>query len=156
MSELQWGQESYTPKQVAQWLNIVTVTVHQWAKDYSEYLSEGAVIPDEKLGRQYNHDDCEVLYTVARLRDKDVPHKLIYEQLAQGFRVMPNTAPDESDGRLIDLDASGLTELDVLRAQLSEARQQLVEMDALKAENERLKGQVEALERVIGMLSQKG
>lgn len=149
-------EKLWFPYKVAPWLGISIQSVHNWTEKYSDLLSNNAYSDGE--GRQYNMDDCIVLWTVKAMRDEKLSHGEIRVRLIdEKQRVFPTTTPDDPAPTVGQ--QRSLTEIDQLRAQLVQREQELsqsiAENASLKEEIAALRGEIKALERVIDKLTSK-
>jgi DNA-binding transcriptional MerR regulator len=143
------------PYKVANWLDISIQSVHNWTDKYADLLS-GNVSSDGD-GRQYNTDDCVILWTVKMMRDQKLSHSEIRARMIdQGERVIPTTTPDTPPA---PTQPKSLTEIDSLRAKLTQREVELLELRSnnqeLKEQITALKGEIKALERIIDKLTSK-
>ena len=82
----------FTPKQVADSLNLSSTTIRNYSRLWSEYLSPSAN-PQAGQGRLYTEDDLAVMATIAALRDNQVTADQIREALDAGQRIEPMPPP---------------------------------------------------------------
>jgi DNA-binding transcriptional MerR regulator len=141
----------YTVKNIADYLGLSVSGVHRWVDKYESILSPAASDSSDE-GRKFDEGDVKILWTVKVLRDQNMSHKDISEQLKGGYRLTPDLMPDE----VVQTPAVPRSEVATLRHQIGLLN---AEIDRLRdlvgqkdTEIERLKGQVEALERALKTL----
>ncbi len=83
----------FTPKQVADSLNLSSTTIRNYSRLWSEYLSPSAN-PQAGQGRLYTEDDLAVMATIAALRDNQATADQIREALDAGQRLEPIPPPE--------------------------------------------------------------
>ena len=83
----------FTPKQVADSLNLSSTTIRNYSRLWSEYLSPSAN-PQAGQGRLYTEDDLAVMATIAALRDNQATADQIREALDAGQRIEPMPPPE--------------------------------------------------------------
>lgn len=157
MAYIQENDEKlWLPYKVAPWLGISIQSVHNWTDKYSDLLSEATQSDGE--GRQYNIDDCIILWTVKVMREQKLSHGEIRARMVDhGQRVLPTTNPDEP---VVEVGQQrSLTEVDTLRSQLIQKEdalsQALTENAEMREQIAALQGEIKALERVIDKLTSR-
>ena len=83
----------FTPKQVADSLNLSSTTIRNYSRLWSEYLSPSAN-PQAGQGRLYTEDDLAVMATIAALRDRQATADQVREALDAGQRLEPVPPPE--------------------------------------------------------------
>ena len=83
----------FTPKQVADSLNLSSTTIRNYSRLWSEYLSPSAN-PQAGQGRLYTEDDLAVMATIAALRDNQATADQIRAALDAGQRIEPMPPPE--------------------------------------------------------------
>lgn len=78
----------YTPKQVADSLNLSSTTIRIYSAKWADYLSPAAN-PEAGQPRQYSEEDLAVLTTIAALRDNQATAAHIRAALDAGQRLEP-------------------------------------------------------------------
>lgn len=78
----------YTPKQVADSLNLSSTTIRIYSAKWADYLSPAAN-PEAGQPRQYSEEDLAVLTTIAALRDNQATAAHIRAALDAGERLEP-------------------------------------------------------------------
>ena len=84
----------FTPKQVADSLNLSSTTIRNYSRLWSDYLSPSAN-PQAGQGRIYTEDDLAVMATIAALRDSQATTDQIRAALDAGQRLEPVRPPVE-------------------------------------------------------------
>ena len=83
----------FTPKQVADSLNLSSTTIRNYSRLWSEYLSPSAN-PEAGQSRLYTEDDLAVMATIAALRDRQATADQVREALDAGQRLEPVPPPE--------------------------------------------------------------
>ena len=83
----------FTPKQVADSLNLSSTTIRNYSRLWSEYLSPSAN-PEAGQSRLYTEDDLAVMATIATLRDRQATADQVREALDAGQRLEPVPPPE--------------------------------------------------------------
>ena len=83
----------FTPKQVADSLNLSSTTIRNYSRLWSDYLSPSAN-PQAGQGRIYTEDDLAVMATIAALRDSQATTDQIRAALDAGQRLEPMRPPE--------------------------------------------------------------
>ena len=78
----------FTPKQVADNLNLSSTTIRNYSRLWSDYLSPAAN-PQAGQPRLYSEDDLAVIATIAALRDNQATTDQIRAALDEGQRLEP-------------------------------------------------------------------
>ena len=78
----------FTPKQVADNLNLSSTTIRNYSRQWADYLSPSAN-PQAGQGRLYTEDDLAVMATIAALRDRQATADQVREALDAGQRLEP-------------------------------------------------------------------
>lgn len=84
----------FTPKQVADNLNLSSTTIRNYSRLWSDYLSPAAN-PEAGQPRLYSEDDLAVIATIAALRDNQATTDQIRAALDAGQRLEPVRPPVE-------------------------------------------------------------
>lgn len=85
----------FTPKQIADSLNLSSTTIRNYSRLWSDYLSPSAN-PQAGQSRQYSDDDLAIMATIAALRDNHATTDQIRAALDAGQRLEP-VRPPEAD-----------------------------------------------------------
>jgi DNA-binding transcriptional MerR regulator len=85
----------FTPKQVADSLNISATTIRNYSRLWAEYLSPSAN-PESGQARLYTEDDIAVMATIVALRDNQATTDQVRAALDAGERLAP-MRPVEDD-----------------------------------------------------------
>ena len=83
----------FTPKQVADSLNLSSTTIRNYSRLWADYLSPSAN-PQAGQGRLYTEDDLAVMATIAALRDRQATADQVREALDAGQRLEPVPPPE--------------------------------------------------------------
>lgn len=83
----------FTPKQVADSLNLSSTTIRNYSRLWADYLSPSAN-PEAGQGRLYTEDDLAVMATIAALRDRQATADQVREALDAGQRLEPVPPPE--------------------------------------------------------------
>ena len=83
----------FTPKQVADSLNLSSTTIRNYSRLWADYLSPSAN-PQAGQGRLYTEDDLAVMATIAALRENQATADQIRETLDAGQRIEPMPPPE--------------------------------------------------------------
>lgn len=83
----------FTPKQVADSLNLSSTTIRNYSRLWADYLSPSAN-PQAGQGRIYTEDDLAVMATIAALRDSQATTDQIRAALDAGQRLEPMPPPE--------------------------------------------------------------
>ena len=83
----------FTPKQVADSLNLSSTTIRNYSRLWADYLSPSAN-PQAGQGRLYTEDDLAVMATIAALRDNQATADQVREALDAGQRLEPVRPPE--------------------------------------------------------------
>lgn len=84
----------FTPKQIADNLNLSSTAIRNYGRIWSDFLSADAN-PDPGQPRRYSEDDAAVLATIAALRSKGATPDQIRAALEEGQRLEPARPPVE-------------------------------------------------------------
>lgn len=84
----------FTPKQIADNLNLSSTAIRNYGRIWSDFLSADAN-PDPGQPRRYSEDDAAVLATIAALRSKGATSDQIRAALEEGQRLEPARPPVE-------------------------------------------------------------
>ena len=94
----------FTPKQIANRLNLSSTTIRNYSRLWADYLSPSAN-PQAGQGRLYTEDDLAVMATIAALRENQATADQIRAALDAGQRMEPMPPPEVE--RPADADRAG-------------------------------------------------
>ena len=141
---------AYTTGTVAKICGVSREAVRKWVDEFGQYMSESATPPKGEV-RDFNDDDVRICALIAEYRNKGFNTDSIHAALKSGERVEPDlsiqaTTPGVSQAKLASLERAvtglkqqiatlekerdtALTERDLLERQLSEARQEIKQLN---------------------------
>lgn len=88
----------YTVSQLAKRAQTTPSTVRNWARDYSDYLSDLAN-PPAGVERTFTEEDAAVILTIATLRAQRRERATIIEALGRGDRIEPMDPPPPASSK---------------------------------------------------------
>jgi len=146
--------ESYTTTNAARLLSVSAETIRRYALAFDEYLSPTAT-PASGRTRYFTRDDLAVLSLITSMKARGMPDPDIHAALKNGERgEVPDATPDELEAVAIaDNERRLMRQVDYLEKQLGDLRG---ELDTLRAENSELKQQLAASQKEAELKYQIG
>ncbi len=145
---------NYTTSEAKAIFNRDEQTIRNWAKEFAEFLSPMAN-PQKGRSRTFTEDDMRVFDLVAKLKDEGKQYVDIHTSLKSGQRGdLPVVSPDELRALTVGQIERRLSlEIQHLKGDLAEAREQLKELVDVKAHNARLEERIELREEQVKTLT---
>lgn len=143
----------YSSQQASMLFGVSRATINNWAKEFAQYLSDGAS-PGGNKNRHFAIEDMAVLALVANLKDANQTYPAIHRALQAGERgSIPDTPPSdlqplspaEKDRRVTLVVEQLQQTLASLKLELAEAQQVAAQVHETREVNARLQAQVDFL-----------
>jgi len=147
---------AYTTSDIKTIFNIAPETVRNWAKEFERYLSVSAN-PQQGRTRLFTEDDLKVFDLVNSMREDSKSYDEIHATLASGERgSYPALSPEDVKALVTGETERQLSlEIMMLRRQLQNANDKIVQYDSLKEENVRLQAEKDAEKRRVDELGKQ-
>ncbi len=129
-------------------------TIRNWAIEFAEHLSPLAN-PEKGRSRIFTEDDMRVLDLIASMKDDGKQYIDIHAALKAGQRGnLPVVSPEELRALTVgEIERRLSLEIQHLQNELTDAREQLQQMNDLKAHNARLEERIELREEQVKTLA---
>jgi DNA-binding transcriptional MerR regulator len=157
--------------ELADRLNVSDSSIRNWSGLYAEFLTPLGAGVKEGATREFSHEDCLTLASVAFLRDQGDSHDEIRDTLRGGWRVgaLPDLPPPEVEEarrevRLVpvaevekwrDMFALESKERDKVQKALDAAQERIAELEREVGQHEGKEGEIKRLEEQIADLKQQ-
>lgn len=146
----------YTSTHAATLFHVSTETIRNWAEVFSPYLSVTAN-PGKGRTRSFTTEDMQVLALVAEMKSKGATFDEIHVALQNGQRGDPPPLMVEEVQAIItgEQEKKLSLEIEYLKRSLKEALARAQEAELAKAENIRLRAQLESVEKRVQELMEQ-